>query len=58
MLTPYADVYHYESISRKSDAEGPNKARFAREQELFRKKWAAYFRDGACDGYYHPQLNL
>lgn len=58
VLTPYAELYHYESISRKSDAEGPNKARFAREQELFRKKWAAYFRDGACDGYYHPQLNL
>lgn len=37
--TPFARLYHYESKTRGSDKSGANKARFEREQELFRKLW-------------------
>ena len=56
VLTPYAELYHYESLSRSSDEEGPNKVRFRNEQARFRAKWPQYF--DRCDEYYNPNLNL
>jgi len=43
VLTPYAELYHYESLSRGRDTFGANKARFEKEQEVFRRKWKKYF---------------
>lgn len=56
VFTPFAELYHYESISRKSDDVGENKIRFTREQEMFRKKWKSYFE--TCDEYYNPNLHI
>ena len=56
VLTPYAELYHYESISRKSDEDGPNKERFERERKAFRIKWSTYFEK--CDEYYNPNLHI
>lgn len=54
VLTPFAELYHYESISRQKDNFGQNKFRFSVEQDAFRKKWSNYFEQ--CDEYYNSNL--
>lgn len=44
--TPYAELYHYESTTRGSDADGKNKARYQEESNCFKEKWKKYFIDG------------
>ena len=46
VVTPYAKLYHYESVSRGTDGEGKNKERFLKECNVFRKKWKKYFEYG------------
>lgn len=55
VYTPYAQLYHYESLSRGSDEDGEKMKRFHRECETMYKKWSPAF---ARDPYYNPNLSL
>ncbi len=55
LWTPYAELYHYESISRGEDISGAKKIRFEKENELMRKKWGVKLKN---DPYYNPNLTL
>lgn len=39
LWTPFAELYHHESVSRGSDETPEKRARFARECEVMRKRW-------------------
>ncbi|MCK9419436.1 MAG: glycosyltransferase family 2 protein [Nitrospirae bacterium] len=53
--TPYAELYHYESKTRGSDEEVPEKKlRFFREFELYKNKWQHM--PLLDDPYYNPNL--
>ena len=53
--TPFAELYHYESKSRGSDEETPEKlAFFKAETKKFQTKWNAVLTRG--DPYYNPNL--
>ncbi|MCH5249201.1 MAG: glycosyltransferase family 2 protein [Lachnospiraceae bacterium] len=56
VFTPFAQLYHYESISRGSDSEGKNAARYDEESERFRKKWRKVLEKG--DPYYNINFSL
>lgn len=56
IFTPYSELYHYESISRGSDLEGPNMARLDKEAEDFKAKWKEILDKG--DPYYNPNFSL
>ncbi|MCR4744710.1 MAG: glycosyltransferase family 2 protein [Lachnospiraceae bacterium] len=59
IFTPFAELFHYESISRGDDTDGSDKARAARydqEAEKFRTKWKAALEAG--DPYYNPNFSL
>ena len=56
VFTPFAELYHYESISRGLDDVGEKAERYNKESELFRKKWAKVLEDG--DPYYNPNFSL
>ena len=55
VFTPFAQLYHHESVSRGSDETPENAARFTAEVERFRTRWHAYF--DSCDPCYSPRLN-
>lgn len=54
--TPYAELYHYESLSRGQEDNPEKRARFNSEIELFKKRWSAELEAG--DPYYNPNLTL
>lgn len=54
--TPHAELYHYESKTRRNDGNPEKQARFTQEQELFRQKWKVVLEQG--DPYYNPNLTL
>ena len=55
--TPYAELYHYESKSRReSDNSAAGKARAELERNLFKKRWRDVLVAG--DPYYNPNLSL
>lgn len=54
VLTPYAELYHYESLSRGSDEVGEAKKRYERECEAFRRKWKKYYE--CYDEYLNPNF--
>ena len=54
--TPFAELYHYESLSRGKDDTPEKQARFDSEVALFRRKWGAELAAG--DPYYNPNLTL
>jgi len=54
VLTPYAELYHYESSSRGSDEEGESKKRYDNETKLFRAKWMKYYEN--YDEYTNPNF--
>ena len=54
--TPFAELYHYESISRGLDDQGEKAERYNRESEQFRKKWKEVLEKG--DPYYNPNFSL
>ncbi len=59
IFTPFAELFHYESVSRGSDVEKPDEeksARYDREAEHFREKWKEELDAG--DPYYNPNFSL
>ena len=56
VFTPFAELYHYESISRGLDDQGEKAERYNRESAQFREKWAAVLEAG--DPYYNPNFSL
>ncbi len=56
IFTPFAELYHHESISRGLDDSGEKAARYNEESERFRNKWKEYLEKG--DPYYNPNFSL
>ena len=56
IFTPFAELYHYESISRGLDDTGEKAERYNRESEKFREKWKEELTKG--DPYYNPNFSL
>jgi GT2 family glycosyltransferase len=54
--TPFAELYHHESLTRGQDDSPEKHARFRREVELFAEKWQTELEAG--DPYYNPNLTL
>lgn len=54
--TPYAELYHYESISRGYEDTAEKKERFKGEVLRFQKRWTKELENG--DPYYNPNLTL
>ena len=54
--TPFAELYHYESISRGLDTDGEKAERYNKESEVFRKKWKEVLDQG--DPYYNTNFSL
>lgn len=53
--TPFAELYHHESISRGEDKTGEKKARFLKEIEYMNNKWGKWLKN---DPAYSPNLTL
>jgi glycosyltransferase involved in cell wall biosynthesis/LmbE family N-acetylglucosaminyl deacetylase len=53
--TPYAEMYHHESVSRGSEDTPQKKARFDQECDFIRRRWADMT---AYDPAYSPNLTL
>ncbi len=54
-FTPYAELYHYEFVSRGRETADPTKeARWRRERDLFAHRWPDYF--SGIDPYSNPNL--
>ncbi len=56
VFTPFAELYHFESISRGLDNDGERAQRYNRESEQFRAKWKKVLEAG--DPYYNPNFSL
>ncbi|SFC78039.1 glycosyltransferase family 2 protein [Butyrivibrio sp. YAB3001] len=56
VFTPFAELFHYESLSRGLDLEGKNAERYEIESEHFRTKWKDVLDKG--DPYYNPNFSL
>ena len=56
VFTPFAELYHFESVSRGLDDHGENAERYDRESEAFRAKWKDLLVKG--DPYYNPNFSL
>lgn len=56
VFTPFAELYHYESISRGLDDEGEKAERYNQESAKFREKWREELEKG--DPYYNPNFSL
>lgn len=56
VFTPFAELYHYESVSRGLDDRGEKAQRYNDESERFRKKWKETLEKG--DPYYNPNFSL
>ncbi|WP_417528912.1 glycosyltransferase family 2 protein [Marinomonas shanghaiensis] len=55
LWTPYAELYHYESISRGAEDNSDKIARFNKEMDYMISTWSI---DTKKDGYYSPNLTL
>ncbi len=55
-VTPYCELYHYESISRGVEDTASKKARFKGEITRFKRRWKKELKEG--DPYYNPNLSL
>ncbi|HDY7437546.1 TPA: glycosyltransferase [Vibrio vulnificus] len=53
--TPYAELYHYESKTRGFEDTPEKKARFAKEVQYMRGRWANVL---DADPYYNPNLTM
>jgi O-antigen biosynthesis protein len=53
--TPFAELYHLESISRGSDLDGAKRKRFQQETDYMMEQWGEIL---AADPYYNPNLDL
>ena len=56
VFTPFAELYHYESVSRGLDDQGEKAERYERESAAFRDKWKELLEKG--DPYYNPNFSL
>ena len=56
VFTPFAELYHFESISRGLDDNGEKARRYNRESEQFREKWKDVLTVG--DPYYNVNFSL
>lgn len=56
VFTPFAELYHFESLSRGLDDNGEKAKRYNRESEQFREKWKKVLDAG--DPYYNPNFSL
>ena len=56
VFTPFAELYHYESVSRGLDTDGEKAERYNEESARFREKWKAQLEAG--DPYYNPNFTL
>ncbi|MCH5343130.1 MAG: glycosyltransferase family 2 protein [Acetatifactor sp.] len=56
VFTPFAELFHYESVSRGLDDSGEKAERYNRESERFREKWKEALEKG--DPYYNPNFSL
>lgn len=56
VFTPFAELYHYESVSRGLDDNGEKAERYNRESARFREKWKEELEQG--DPYYNPNFSL
>lgn len=56
VFTPFAELYHFESISRGLDDSGEKVQRYNKESEVFRDKWKEELAKG--DPYYNPNFSL
>ena len=56
VFTPFAELYHYESVSRGLDDSGEKAERYNRESAHFREKWKTVL--GKGDPYYNPNFSL
>ena len=56
VFTPFAELFHYESISRGLDDSGEKAERYNRESKMFREKWREALEAG--DPYYNPNFSL
>ncbi len=55
--TPFACLYHHESVSRGSDENGPNKRRFDREKRCLQAKYrTSEFEDSATNPHYSKNV--
>ena len=53
--TPYAELYHHESVSRGTEDTPEKKARFATEVDYMKHRWGQALEQ---DPYYNPNLTL
>jgi GT2 family glycosyltransferase len=56
VFTPFAELYHHESVSRGSDDKGEKAERYNKESEKFREKWKTMLEAG--DPYYNVNFSL
>lgn len=56
VFTPFAELYHLESVSRGLDDGGEKAERYNQESERFREKWKEALLSG--DPYYNPNFSL
>ena len=56
VFTPFAELFHYESVSRGLDDSGEKAERYNRESERFRERWKRQLEAG--DPYYNPNFSL
>ncbi len=56
IFTPFAEMYHYESLSRGLDLKGENAKRYEAESDHFKEKWKEVLDAG--DPYYNPNFSL
>jgi GT2 family glycosyltransferase len=54
--TPYAELYHHESKTRRYEDTSEKIKRFNKEKEYFKQKWPDFLQKG--DPYYNPNLTL
>lgn len=56
LWTPWAQLYHHESVSRGIDNTPQKKARFERESKFLRSAWPEYLSNPGQDPHYSPFL--
>ena len=56
VFTPFAELYHFESLSRGLDDAGQKAERYNKESERFREKWKEVLSNG--DPYNNPNFSL
>jgi len=55
LWTPYAELYHHESVSRGANDTHKKRARLRREADYMRKRWGSALH---TDPAYNPNLTL